>query len=229
MVKLELPGEAPLQSASLMNSKASVSQWIDCLKAGDDEAAQNLWTRYGERLLQIARHKLQGRAKGIADEDDIAVCVFASLCRGAAAGRFTDIRNRDDLWWVLLAITQQKAVDLARHEFAQKRGGGRVLSEATTGSSQNCGPGILLDDLIGSEPTPEFFAILQEQTQRLFECLDDDLLRTVATLRIEGYTVEEIAAKLDLSTRSVERKLKLIRETWSKELQGAEQRRKSVS
>jgi len=212
-----------------MTSKASVSQWIDCLKAGDDRAAQNLWERYGERLLQIAKHKLHGRAKGIADEDDIALCVFASLCRGAVAGRFSDIHNRDDLWWLLLAITQQKAVDLVRHEVAQKRGGGRVLSEAATASSRNRGHGILLDDLIGNEPTPEFFAILEEQTKRLIECLDDDLQRTVATRRIEGYTVDEIAAQLDLSTRSVERKLKLIRETWSKELERAERRRKSVS
>jgi RNA polymerase sigma factor (sigma-70 family) len=215
--------------AFLMDSKASVSQWFDCLKEGDGQAAQNLWERYGTRLLQLAKQKLNGRPKRLADEDDIAQCVFASLCRGAAAGRFGDIRNRDDLWWLLLAITQQKSVDLVRHEVAQKRGGGRVLSEATASSARRLGHGFLLDDLIGNEPTPEFFAMLEEQTQRLLHSLGDDAQRTVATRRIEGYTVEEIAAEMDVSTRSVERKLKLIRETWSQELERAERRRKSVS
>ncbi len=69
----------------------------------------------------------------------LRACLPACV-RGAVAGRFSDINNRDDLWWMLLAITQQKAVDLVRHEVAQKRGGGRVLSEAASASSRNRGP-----------------------------------------------------------------------------------------
>ena len=48
--------------------------------------------------------------------------------------------------------------------------------------------------------------------------LRDDSLRRIAIFRIEGFTAPEIADELRVSTRTVERKLKLIREAWSKEL-----------
>ena len=48
--------------------------------------------------------------------------------------------------------------------------------------------------------------------------LRDDRLRQIAIFRIEGFTVPEIAQDLHVSTRSIERKLQVIRETWSKEL-----------
>jgi len=49
--------------------------------------------------------------------------------------------------------------------------------------------------------------------------LSDDTLRSVATLRLEGYSNEEAAAKLDVSVRTVERKLRIIRQVWSAELE----------
>src|SRR5947208_12423622 len=36
----------------------SVTQWIDRLKAGDPDAAQELWERYFRRLVGLARKKL---------------------------------------------------------------------------------------------------------------------------------------------------------------------------
>ncbi|MCH8199512.1 MAG: helix-turn-helix domain-containing protein [Chloroflexi bacterium] len=44
-----------------------------------------------------------------------------------------------------------------------------------------------------------------------------DSLRTVARLKLEGYTVEEIAQQMDCSSRTVKRKLALIRTRWSEE------------
>jgi DNA-directed RNA polymerase specialized sigma24 family protein len=170
------------------------------------------------RLVDIARRRLKGAPKRVADEEDIAASVFHSLCRGAAAGRFQDMKNRDDLWWVLLAITQQKVVDHVRRETAQKRGGGRTQLE----SNLNCWSGdteFALDRLMSEEPTPEFLIMLQEQHERLLNLLRDECLRKIAVYRIEGFTVPEIADDLRVSTRTVERKLKLIRDNWSRELQ----------
>ena len=46
-----------------MPPDASVTQWLDRLKAGDPAAAQKLWERYFRRLVGLARKKLQiGRA-----------------------------------------------------------------------------------------------------------------------------------------------------------------------
>ena len=49
--------------------------------------------------------------------------------------------------------------------------------------------------------------------------LADPELESVALARMEGYTVEEIAAKLKKHPRSVKRKLHLIRALWEKEVQ----------
>jgi DNA-directed RNA polymerase specialized sigma24 family protein len=197
-----------------MQQPVSVSTWIAGLKAGDADAAQNLWQRFSVRLTDLAKRKMDGAPKSVADEEDIAQSVFSSVCRGAAAGRFADVLNRDDLWWLLLAITKQKVVDHIRRESAQKRGAGRVVQEGALSADAV----VKLEAIIGDEPTPDFLAMLQEQNVRLLSLLRDDRLRSVAMSRIEGYTIPEIATRLAISTRSVERKLQLIRNTWAKEL-----------
>lgn len=201
-----------------MHSQSSVSAWIAGLKASEADAAQKIWDHYAIRLVDIARRKLGNAPRGIADEEDIAQSVFRSVCRGAASGRFRDLKTRDDLWWMLLAITRQKVVNHIRRETAQKRGTGRVQSEAALAGIADGSQIFTLDQLVGDEPTPEFLVMLEEQNRRLLSLLRDDLLRRIAICRIEGYTVAEIATVLALSTRSVERKLQLIRSKWAADL-----------
>jgi DNA-directed RNA polymerase specialized sigma24 family protein len=67
--------------------------------------------------------------------------------------------------------------------------------------------------VVGDTPTPEFAAIVAEKCRRLLNQLDDDL-RPVALAKMEEYTNEEIASKLDCSVSTVERSLRLIRTIW---------------
>jgi hypothetical protein len=46
----------------------------------------------------------------------------------------------------------------------------------------------------------------------------DDKLRSVAVWKLEGYTNAEIAARLGRAPATVERKLRLIRDAWAKEV-----------
>jgi len=204
-----------------MEQQQSVSQWIEGLKRGEQEAVQQLWNRYARRLEELARQKLKHVPKRVADEEDVAQSVFHCICRGAEAGRFASVRNRDDLWWMLLSITRQKVADFVRRETAKKRGAGRVQTEAALRGAADSAAAFELDNLIGEEPDPQFLAILVEENERLLGLLRDDRLRNIAIARIEGYTVTEIAEELKVSNRSVERKLSLIRKTWAKELADA--------
>ena len=52
------------------------------------------------------------------------------------------------------------------------------------------------------------------------ERLGDSSLRSVATFKLEGYTNDEIAARLGCVTSTVERKLARIRGMWAGELVG---------
>ena len=69
--------------------------------------------------------------------------------------------------------------------------------------------------MLGQEPTPEFAAQVAEEFERLLDRLGDADLRTIAVWKMEGYTTEEIAAKLRRAPRTVERKLDLIRRRWT--------------
>jgi RNA polymerase sigma factor (sigma-70 family) len=193
----------------------SVTQWINRLKSGDGEAARLLWKRYADELVALARRRLPAISRGAADEDDIAQSVFNALCQGAAAGRFADLANRDELWWTLLAVTRQKVANQVRRETAQKRGAGKSRPSSDVWREDDESGRFRFEDLISNEPTPEFLAMLDEEHQRLLALLKDDQLRSIAIWRIEGYTVEEIADRLEIATRSVKRRLALIRKTWS--------------
>ena len=76
----------------------SVTAWLDLLKTGDQEAAQQLWQRYFQSLVRLARSRLQARARAAADEEDVALSAFDTFCEGMAQGRFPDLADRDDLW-----------------------------------------------------------------------------------------------------------------------------------
>ncbi|MGA9921784.1 MAG: ECF-type sigma factor, partial [Isosphaeraceae bacterium] len=65
-------------------------------------------------------------------------------------------------------------------------------------------------------PTPSFAALVAEQYSRLLESLGDESLRRIALLKMEGYTLDEIAAQLGCARRTVVNKLQLIRMRWER-------------
>src|SRR5262249_25646224 len=154
-------------------------------------------------LVRLARERLRAAPGGVGDAEDAALSAFHSLCRGVAHGRFPRLGGRDDLWRLLATITTRKAADMIQSEPRPKRGGGRVLSENDRNGDDEQGFGTLA----GPEPTPALVSLMGEEVRRLFELLPDEVLRVVALLKMEGHTNEEIAASLDCSLRSVERKL----------------------
>jgi DNA-directed RNA polymerase specialized sigma24 family protein len=197
----------------------SVTEWIRQAKAGDATAVQHLCERYFRRLVALARKKLQGVPRRAADEEDVALSVFDSLCRAMKHGRFPNLDDRDSLWGLLLVLTARKAADQVHHERRQKRGGGAVQGE--TAFLGAAGPTELpagLEDVVGREPTPAFAAQVAEECQRLLDRLNDPTLRQVALWKMEGYTSKEIGAKLGRVPRTVERKLSVIRGLWSQEM-----------
>jgi DNA-directed RNA polymerase specialized sigma24 family protein len=196
-----------------MDSEGSISLCIDALKHGDSAAAQRIWDVYFRRLVDLARGRLRGVARRVADEEDVALSAFDSFCRGAEHGRFPQLDDRDDLWQLLVVITVRKACDLAKHEHRQSRGGGKVrmLSDMAEWGA---------DDLLGSEPTPELAAEVADECRRLLGMLKSPNLRSIALWKMEGYTNEEIATRLGCVRYTVDRKLQAIRQIWEGESRG---------
>src|SRR5262249_37890529 len=151
----------------------SVTHWLGLLKAGEPDAVQALWEAYFSRLVVLARKRLQGTPRRAADEEDVALSAFDSFCRGREPGRFPDVDDRDDLWQVLGMLTVRKALQLARHECREKRGGGKVLNEADLAAVGGSGEAVGLAGVLGSEPTPEFAVQVAEECRRLLDALPD--------------------------------------------------------
>jgi DNA-directed RNA polymerase specialized sigma24 family protein len=200
-----------------MASEGSVTRWIGRLKDGDPDAAARLWEGYSARLLALARVKLRGTPRRAVDEEDVALHAFDSFCRAAGRGQFARLDDRDDLWQLLALITARKAARVIEHQRRKKRGGGLVQGESALLGPAGDGPG--LRQVVGTEPTPDLTAEMTEECRRLLDLLGDDELRAVAVWRMEGATVEEMATRLGCVRRSVDRKLRLIRDLWAREVE----------
>ena len=69
----------------------------------------------------------------------------------------------------------------------------------------------------GPTSSADIHAELAEACDVLLNQLADEQLKQIAVMRMDGYLVDEIAARLGLSKRAVERRLQLIRRTWTEE------------
>jgi DNA-directed RNA polymerase specialized sigma24 family protein len=197
--------------ASTSPADESPTQWVERLRCGHDEAAQKLWQEYFQQLVRLARMRMQTTARRAADEEDVALSAFHSFCRGIENGRYPQIANRDDLWRLLVTITLNKVFHAVRDAGRQKRGGGWKLVDLADKD------GVLLEELVGREPTPEFAAQIAEQVEHLLGRLNDQTLFRIAVWKMEGYTQGEIAERLNVAERTIERKVRLIRAVWEAE------------
>lgn len=206
-----------------MASEGSITRLIQELRGGDPAAAEGLWQRYFPQLVQFARRKLRGRSRLVGDEEDVALSAMNRFFRAVQQGRYPNLADRHELWGLLLQITNHRVLNLQRDETRQRRGGGRVggpsvIPAGPSASGQR--PEVPLADEI---PTPEFAAMMADQCRRLLELLDDAELRAIAVAKMEGCTNAEIASQLNRSERTVERRLRLIRDRWRLEWQLASQ------
>jgi DNA-directed RNA polymerase specialized sigma24 family protein len=202
-------------TATGVSSLESVTLWVEGLRQGDQLAVQRLWERFFLRMVGLARRKLEGSAKRIGDEEDVAASAFKSFCLGAQEGRFPRVADRDGLWALLIAIVANKSVDHIRRENRQKRGGA-VGNEAASRLTPEC-----LEEIVASEPTPELAAQIAEEFAHLMIALDeagDPLLKQVVLARMEGHATPDIAASVGCTRRTIERKLALVRRLWEKRL-----------
>ncbi len=200
-----------------MSSEGSISYWIEEIRRGNPAGAEVVWDRYFPQLVRLAREKVRSISGRMADEEDVALSALESFCRAAQRGCFPDLADRDGLWRLLFHKVVHKAVDLARHERRKIRGAGRVRCESAFGGRTLASGHQGLAQVPDDKASPELAAMMAEQCRRLLQCLEPDL-QGLALARMEGYSNEEIAQRMRRSVRTVERRLRLIRRKWEKEM-----------
>ena len=188
----------------------SVSKAIAQIGEMEEEAAQLLWERFFKKLSRYAEQKVYKRHRRLLDGEDIASSAMFALMEGLKNGRFYNLKNRDQLWQMLVIIASRKAANAAKFHDRQKRGLGNIRGDSAFKSI----PGGLAGYLQGSDDTTKFVQ-LESACKELLEILPDEMYRSIAVMRLAGFTNVEIGKKLNCSTRTIDRKLLAIREVWS--------------
>ncbi len=189
-----------------MSSEGSVTRWYHELEKGNEAAATELWDHFFDRVVKLASHKLGSSPRQVRDEEDIAISAFKSLCKGIQRGRFPALSNREDLWRLLIVITSRKVQDQIAYQHRQKR--------STDAPQALAEDDLLVNEAVSREPTPEFAAQMADTIDGLMQRLSHEDLRSIAMMKLEGYTNAEIAERLKRGVATIERKLRTIRTLW---------------
>ncbi|MBL8871883.1 MAG: hypothetical protein JNK90_19060 [Planctomycetaceae bacterium] len=198
-----------------MPASGSITLWLDRLRNQEDSIAQNaLWQQFATRVLSLARAKLRYHRTKIADEDDVANSVFEALFTGVASGGFPNLNNRDDLWGLLIRLTENKAIDLIRYENRKRRiakpNGAGPLDKREENDVQND-----LSNFPDKRLTAEEELQFAETCSLLLARLEDPVLIAIAQFKLEGHSNTAISEFISRPLRTVERKIAMIRSIWS--------------
>lgn len=200
--------------AELILSNDPVTIWIDQLRNADEAAAQKLWNHFVIRLNELSRKKLRFETRRVYDEEDATLSAFNSVLVGIGEGRFPDLGDRESLWRLLVVIASRKMAHRKRYDRQLRRDVRRNASESFFFRSASDTASFGVDGIESPEPTAEFAAEFAETYELLFDGLGDPTLQQVVTLRMDGHTDSEIAAKLNCSRRTVQRRLEVVRRQW---------------
>jgi RNA polymerase sigma factor (sigma-70 family) len=189
-----------------------VTRLLGQMRAGSpterEQATTAIVQRYFARLAEVVGRQLSRRVRRRVDPEDLVQTTFRSVCLRLATGQF-QLDDREDFWRLLVSVALNKTRKEVATQMAQKRDPRRERHSNTPDDEA------LLQLLDRRTPTPEDATITAEEMGRLLDMLPVDI-RPIAIWKFEGFTSEEIAEKLGYTLRTVERKVRLIRERWNR-------------
>jgi RNA polymerase sigma-70 factor (ECF subfamily) len=178
-----------------MPTGGSFADVLRRLETGDDRAASLVVRRFAQRLVALARSRLDTVLRRKVEPEDLVQSVFRTFFHRCRDGHF-DLGSWQDLWSLLAVITVRKCVNKAEYLRAECRDPARE-GAVPPGSRDAAGW-----DAVDREPTPPEAAMLAETVTELLRGLDP-ADRQVVELSLQGYTVVEIAERLGRAERTV--------------------------
>ena len=111
---------------SSAEASQSITRLIRAVQDGSSSAVRPLLSAYFERLVRLARKRLQNLPSLGGYDEDLALRSFQSVCqRLRDPARSLDLAGRDDLWRLLATRTISRAIDLIRRHRPTKAPGRR--------------------------------------------------------------------------------------------------------
>jgi len=174
-------------------SQTSLSLWRR-FQADEPRAAEQLFRRYVARLTALANRRLSPKLAARLGAEDIVQSAYGSFFAAARSGRFA-IEASGDLWRLLATMTVRKLRGQVEHHRAQLRSFER--EESLDADKAN-------EPAADRQPTASELIAAGEQAELLYAQLTPDQACAVQ-MRLENYTVPEIAAALSCTDRTVRR------------------------
>jgi RNA polymerase sigma-70 factor (ECF subfamily) len=177
------------------------SHLLDRWRAGDETAAGALFRRYADRLTKLTQSRLPARLAPRLDAEDVVQSAFRSFFAACRQGRY-DVEHGGDLWQLLVTITLRKLYHQIERHSARKRGAGRetpLTDDVQPASGKQT-----------ADQSPAEAQALIEEVEQLMRGLSA-VQRHMIELRLQGHTLEEIAAATDRCPLTVRRVLQRVR------------------
>ena len=140
-----------------------LTRWKD----GDEAAAGELFERYVNRLVGLARTKLSDRMQRRVEPEDVVQSAYRSFFRKAGDDRYT-LEKSGDLWKLLATITVSKVRGQVELHTANNRG--IYSEESVTGEASEYR---VRPEAIAEDPTPDDAAAVVEEVQEVMSELDE--------------------------------------------------------
>ncbi len=183
-----------------MNNAGSDSQFslilLDRYRFGDGEAANELWSRYANRLAGLVRKQLSGQLRSKIDPDDILQTTFADFFQKADRNEVY-WKKEGDLWRLLAAIAVNHVGREAEHFAAAKRNPAletKLDTEVMISSADEASAARRLSEILES--------VLHNENSFSVRVLHS---------RLTGLSTAEIATVTGRSERTVRRVLQMLK------------------
>jgi RNA polymerase sigma-70 factor (ECF subfamily) len=186
-----------------MSADSSFAVVLSSLRAGEASAAREIFDRFANRLIGLARLHLDSKVRQKLDPEDVVQSACKSFFVRFAQDQF-DLSSWDNLWTLLTVLTVRKCRRWTAHFRTGKRD---VSAEAATPDGD-----VQPDwEVLAAEPTPVEAALLADLVEGLLRELPPEN-RPILSLALQGCSAAEISKQLNRPERTVFRVLKKVRE-----------------
>jgi RNA polymerase sigma-70 factor (ECF subfamily) len=174
------------------------------LRAGDEQAAAEVFDRFARRLAGLARQKLGQALRGKEDPEDAVQSALNSFFLRYASGQY-ELATWDDLWGLLARITAHKCGHRLERFQAARRD---VRREVSASAADDSNPSWVI---LARGPTPAQASMLTELLEGLHRSLGERD-RGILALHLQGVDAVAICAQMQCSERTLFRVLERIRQ-----------------
>jgi RNA polymerase sigma-70 factor (ECF subfamily) len=187
-----------------MTRDRAFEELMASLRAQDGDAAREVFHRFANRLIALARSRLDKLTRPKVDPEDVAQSVFKSFFHRHAQGDFA-LESWDGLWGMLATIALRKCGHRVKYYRAARRDVHREVG--LTGRPEAARPDL---EAVALDPTPSEAARLTETLEAVMRGLEGRE-REILALSLQGYSNVEISGHVGRTERTVQRVLQRVR------------------